>query len=324
MARPLRIELPDGVYHVTSRGLERRAIVRDVRDRQQWVGLLDRVATRRGWRVLAWALMTNHFHLFLRTPHGDLSAGMHDLNAGYVGPFNRRHDRCGPLLQGRFKAILVERDYHYDELTRYVHLNPVRAGLVRQPDRYRWSSCRDYFRAGDVPPWLAVEEVLGQYGRTIRAARQAYRRFLLAGVASRPPSVLRDVVGSTLLGSSAFVDRMRRWLEGRLPTRDVPAAHALRRDVSVDDVVSAVCGVFGVLPESLAQRGQHHNLARSVAVYLCRVHTRASAEAIGKHFGGVRGAAVWHMVHRVTQKRARDRRLRAQLSTIEKQLRTEN
>ena len=320
MARPLRIEMPDGVYHVTSRGLERRSIVRDEVDREKWLGLLDRVATRRGWRVFAWVLMGNHFHLFLRTPEGDLSAGMHDLNAGYVSFFNRRHCRVGPLLQGRFKAILVERDCYYDELSRYVHLNPVRAGLVDRPERYPWSSCRDYFRSGDVPGWLACDDVLAEYGRTVRAARRAYRRFLMGGVTSPVASPLRDAVASTLLGSPGFVDRMRRWVEGRLPDHAVPAARALQRTVSVNDVVSAVCNVFGVSPETLAVRGRHHNVARCVAMYVCRLHTSESAGALGDRFGGVGPAAVWHVVRRVDQQRRRDGKLRAKLSAVMRDL----
>jgi REP element-mobilizing transposase RayT len=108
MARPLRLEFPGAVYHVTSRGIERRAIVRDDRDRARWLDLLDTVATRRRWQVYAFALMGNHLHLFLRTPNANLSAGMHDLNSGYATGFNRRHRRVGPLCQGRFKALRPE------------------------------------------------------------------------------------------------------------------------------------------------------------------------------------------------------------------------
>ena len=324
MARPLRIEMPDGVYHVTSRGLERRVIVRDDVDRGRWLALLGRVAERRDWRVFAWALMDNHFHLFLRTPHGDLSAGMHDLNSGYVTAFNRRHRRRGPLLQGRFKGLLVERDYHYDELSRYVHLNPVRARLACRPDAYAWSSCRDYFRSRGVPAWLAWEEVLGQYGRTMRTARRRYREFLTAGLASRVASPLADVVGATLLGSPGFIARMKQRLADRLPDRDVPSARALRADVSIEQVTAAVCRAFAVSPELLAERGRHHNDARSAAVYLCRQHTRASAETIGRRFGGVRGPAVWRIVHRIVQRRHRDKRLHAKLTQIEMRLKGQN
>ena len=226
MARPLRVEVADGVYHVTSRGLERRAIVRDDIDRARWVELLSRVADKRRWRVFAWALMGNHFHLFLRTPDADLSAGMHDLNSGYVTGFNRRHNRVGPLFQGRFKAVLVERGYHYWELSRYVHLNPVRAGVVAQPDAYAWSSCSAYFQARGAPEWLAWEEVLGEYGRTMRTARRAYRQFLDAGLSPELRSPLREATAGMLLGSPRFIERTRAWLAKRLPDREVPAARA--------------------------------------------------------------------------------------------------
>jgi len=265
MARSLRIDIPNGLYHVTSRGLERRAIVREHRDREHWTELLDRVADRRQWRVLAWALLDNHFHLFVRTPHADLSAGMHDLNSGYATAFNRRHGRVGPLFQGRFKGIVVESGRHEWELSRYVHLNPVRAGLAARPEDFPWSSCRHYFRSRGAPRWLAWEEVLCLHGRTVRTARRAYRAFLDEGMATRPKSPLSDVVGSTLLGSESFVERMRAWLSDRLPDRDVPAARALQRQVGVDAVVSVVCEEFGVSPESVGRLRGVRRLAREPA-----------------------------------------------------------
>ena len=108
MARPLRIDIPQGVYHVTSRGLERRAIVRDDGDRRKWEQLLDAVVSRCQWDVFAWTLLDNHFHLSLRTPEANPSAGMHDVSSGYVSALNRRHGRCGPLFHGRFRAVLVD------------------------------------------------------------------------------------------------------------------------------------------------------------------------------------------------------------------------
>ena len=127
MARPLRINVPDGIYHVTSRGLERRSIVSDDLDRRQWTDLLGRVASRRNWRFYAWALMNNHYHLFLRVPHADLSEGMHDLNSAYVSVYNRRHRRCGPLLQGRLTW------------NRYGCIMEPKGGLRAKPDDQRHS-----------------------------------------------------------------------------------------------------------------------------------------------------------------------------------------
>ena len=321
MARPLRIDIADGVYHVTSRGLERRAIVCDDVDRGKWSDLLDRVATRRRWRVFAWALMGNHYHLFLQTPDANLSAGMHDLNSGYVSWHNRRHGRCGPLLQGRFKAILVESGRHEWELSRYVHLNPVRAGLVKAPEAHRWGSCRFYLRGGGAPEWLAWEEVLAEHGRTLRAARAAYARFLAEGVATPPPSPFGAVVASTLLGSEGFVARMRRWLEGRLPDREVPAARELRGRLDLREVDAAVAEAFAVTAESLRVRGHWHNDARGVAMYLARRLTGISVVRLGDRYGGVCGQAASVIVRQIAERLRTDSRLSKAVLACERRLR---
>lgn len=318
MTRPLRIEMPDGVYHITSRGLERRAIVRANQDRQRWTSLLGQVAQRRGWRVFAWVLMDNHFHIFLRTPHADLSAGMHDLNSGYVTSFNRRHKRSGPLFQGRFKSILVERDYHYWELSRYIHLNPVRAKMVDRPETYPWSSCRFYFHNQGVPDWLALEEVLCQHGRMMRSARQEYKRFLNEGLSSPPRSPLGETIASTILGSPGFVDQIKSWLQDRLPDREIPATRQLRHDISIGEIEEAVCSTFGVSKESLKVRGRRRNQARAVAVYLCRMLTRMSIEKIGAHFGRISGQAISNIVAKVAKQRQWDKKLDSVLDSIEK------
>ena len=127
MPRRLRIELAGGLYHVTNRGVDRMNIVRDDDDRHEWFRLLNRVATRCGWRVFAHVLMTNHFHLFLKLHDPNLSSGLHDLQSGYATLFNKTHERTGPLFQGRFHAVLVESEGHAWSLSRYIHLNPCRA-----------------------------------------------------------------------------------------------------------------------------------------------------------------------------------------------------
>lgn len=320
MARPLRIDIADGVYHVTSRGLERRRIVRDDADRERWVRLLDRVAARRQWRVYAWVLLDNHFHLFLRTPSADLSPGMHDLNAGYASGFNRRWGRHGPLFQGRFRGILVQRDYHYWELSRYVHLNPVVAGLVADPEEYQWGSCGQFFRSSAAAEWLAYEEVLTQHGRTLRAARRAYRRFLQEGIISKSPSPLGEVTGATLLGTRRYVERMRARLEGLLPDREIRGGRRLRRGVSVAQVEKAVREAFGVGREALLLRGRHANDARMAAVYLCRSLTTSAVRELGDHFGRVSGQAISKTARQVAERRLGDKRLDRLLSAIEAKL----
>jgi REP element-mobilizing transposase RayT len=320
MARPLRIDVEDGVYHVTSRGLERRRIVSDDADRRKWVDLLDIVATRRDWRVLAWALMDNHYHLFLRTPHADLSAGMHDLNAGYVSWFNRRHRRNGPLLGGRFKAILVERDHHYWELSRYVHLNPLRAGAARRPEEYSWGSCKFYFDSRGAPKWLAWSEVLREHARSIRAARKAYRAFLQEGVDGSLDSPVRDAVAGALMGSPSFVERMRKWLDDRIPDPEVPTAQELRRSSRPEDIEDAVCRAFGVRRERLHARHKHGNEARAAAVYLFRQSTRIPVHELAERFGGVRDSAISKTQRRAERMLRESPSFRAKLRKAAKRL----
>jgi len=323
MARPLRIDMPDGIYHVTSRGLERRRIVRDDADRERWLVLLDRVATRRGWIVYAWALLDNHFHLFVRCPHGDLSAGMHDLNSGYAIGFNRRHRRWGPLFQGRFKGIIVEREYHYWELTRYIHLNPVRAGLAGDPEEYGWSSCRLFFNSRRAPAWLGWEEVLRPHGTTLRSARRAYRQFLGEALADPPSSPLEPVAASTVLGSESFVSRVREWLADRVPDREIPADRQLRQPTTPEQVEGAVCEALAVPLDTLQAKGRQGNDARQAAIYLCRELTLTSARALGVRFGGVTAQAISKTARQVAYRRQKERRLDRQLAKIEAKLHKE-
>jgi len=142
MSRPLRIELAGGLYHVTSRGDRREAIYRDEQDRTDWLAVLGSVCARFHWRCHVYCEMTNHYHCVVETPDANLSKGMRQLNGVYTQSINRRHRLVGHLFQGRFKAILVERDAYLLELARYVVLNPVRAAMVSQAGDWPWSSYR--------------------------------------------------------------------------------------------------------------------------------------------------------------------------------------
>jgi len=234
MARPLRIDIEDGVYHVTSRGWERRVVVRDDQDRQRWLELLDRVATRCGWRVFAWALMNNHFHLYLRTPWPNLSAGMHDLNSGYASGFNRRWRRCGALFQGRFKAVVVEQESHALELSRYLHLNPTRAGIVERPEEWAWSSYPDYLAMRKAPAWLDWQTVGGELGKDLSRARPAYRPFMEAELREPPNSPLATAVGGMFLGSAEWVEWWRRRLAAE-PVRECLGSPSGKTFAATDD-----------------------------------------------------------------------------------------
>ncbi|MBX3324921.1 MAG: transposase [Nitrospira sp.] len=203
MARPLRIEYPGAVYHVTSRGNARQDIVVDDRDRQQFLALLAQVIDRFGWRCHAYCLMDNHYHLLLETPQPNLSRGMRQLNGRYTQTYNRQHRRVGHLFQGRFTAILVEKEAHLLELCRYVVLNPVRANMVTHPRVWTWSSYRATVGETSAPPWLTIDWILEQFAPRVGTAQEQYRVFVAEGRGG--PRPWDQLVGQIYLGSEDFV-----------------------------------------------------------------------------------------------------------------------
>ena len=163
MARPLRIEYPGAFYHVTSRGNERKDIFKSNTDREMFLSYLASAQEKYEAVVHAYCLMSNHYHLMIETPQGNLSQIMKYINSSYTNFFNIKRKRTGHLLQGRYKAILVEADAYATELSRYIHLNPVRAGMVRSPEEYRWSSY-SYYTERSSPSWLKTGFILGYFG----------------------------------------------------------------------------------------------------------------------------------------------------------------
>jgi len=225
MARQLRLEFTGAIYHVTSRGNARNAIFIDDEDRKMFMGYLGEVVARFGWLCHAYCLMDNHYHLLIETPEANLSQGMRQLNGVYTQRFNRRHGRVGHLFQGRFKAIVVERDSYLLELCRYVVLNPIRAGMVAQIERYPWSSYPATMGLADCPAWLETDWVLGQFAKTRAVARRRYADFVAKGESL--PSPWTALRGQTLLGSLAFVEKMRPLLEGARDLKEIPRSQRL-------------------------------------------------------------------------------------------------
>ena len=205
MARPLRLEYPGAVYHVTSRGNARQDIVVDDRDRALFLEKPAHVIDRFGWHCHAYCLMDNHYHLLVETPRPTLSRGMRQLNGTYPQAVNRRHQRVGHLFQGRFTAILVETEAHLLELCRDVVLNLVRAQAVSYPRHWAWSRYRATAGEGLGLVWLTTDWILAHCGRTVREVQEHYRQCVAAGRAGPQPwSQLKRQI---YLGSEAFIAR---------------------------------------------------------------------------------------------------------------------
>ncbi|HXG59586.1 MAG TPA: transposase [Thermoanaerobaculia bacterium] len=243
MARPLRLEFPGALWHVTSRGNNRKDICFDRIDRTRFVEILGETVTRYRWTLYAWALMTNHYHLFLQTPEPNLSRGMRDLNGEYARRFNLRHRRCGHVFQHRFHAVLIERESHFLEVSRYVVLNPVRAGIVNHPSEWRWSSYRATAGLIPTPSWLDAEGLLRSFhGEDAIEALRHYRRFVDEGIGN-DASIWKNAVGNLFLGSRQFLNRMQELVNHRATSEEHPRAQRSPAGVEVDDIVGAVASL---------------------------------------------------------------------------------
>ena len=210
MARPIRLEFPGAIYHVTTRGNGGDDVFLDDQDRLLFLTVLGEVVSRSGWIVHAYVLMDNHYHLLIETPNGNLSRGMRQLNGVYTQRFNSFHGSGGRVFQGRFKAILVEPNGFLLELCRYIVLNPLRLKAVKNINRYRWSSYRATAGEIQAPVWLNTDWVLGHFGRSSSVAQRKYAEYVEAG--ANLPSPLTKVASQVLLGNAAFVKKMKQRL----------------------------------------------------------------------------------------------------------------
>jgi REP element-mobilizing transposase RayT len=310
MARPLRIEYPHAFYHVTSRGNERKAVFKSQRDREKFLSYLESATERYKAVIHVYCLMDNHYHLFLGTPVGNLSQIMHHINGAYTSYFNTKHARAGHLFQGRYKAILVEADKYAKELSRYIHLNPVRAGIAEKPDEYRWSSCRFYTIKGKAPKWLERNFILGYFGYKLRPAMNRYDDFVCAAVDQEYKNPLSELTHSVVLGSGEFVAEINeKFLRGKRPDRDLPALKDLLNSPGFDLIERAVDGVMQ----------SDEKLARQIKLYFCHRYSGKKLREIGRHFNiGLSGVS--EASRRICLKAKEDKSFGKLLKRIEKSI----
>lgn len=222
MARPVRLEFPGAIYHVFTRGIAREKIFLDTRDRQRFLSALAKAVERFNILLHAYCLLDNHYHLLIETPEGNLSRAVRHINGVYAQGFNRRHDRTGPVFQGRFKACLVEKDSYLLELCRYIVLNPVRAGLVNDPGDWRWSSYRATAGFSNVPAFLTADWLLSVLGgRTTQEARRRYEAFVYKGIKEGERD-LEKKLNEPVLGKKEFIRKIREMMDGKENLKEIP------------------------------------------------------------------------------------------------------
>jgi putative transposase len=310
MARPLRITYPGAFYHVTSRGNERKDIFKSKRDREKFLEYFESAAKRYDAVIHVFCLMDTHYHLLLETPSGNLPQIMRHINGAYTTYFNVKRGRSGHLFQGRYKSILVDIDEYAKELSRYIHLNPVRAKMVKTPEEYEWSSYKFYIGEKKPPEWLYRDFILGYFGKKVSIAQTEYRKFVTAIVNKKYDDPLDEVVSSTLLGSPDFIAFIKdKFLSYQKPDKNLPVLKELIDKVSLKDIFDEVESVFG----------KEAVLGRNVKMFLCQRYTGEKLKDIGDFFG-VGESGVSQACRRVKDKIRKDKKLERKISKIEKKI----
>lgn len=278
MARLPRIEFPGAFYHVTSRGNRKQPIFIDDDDRHFFLNCLREAYERFGVVIHVFCLMGNHYHLFLETPDGNLSRIMHLINLKYSSYFNTKHAHCGHTFQSRFQATLVQAKEYAQEVAPYIHLNPVRAGIVERPEDYAWSNYREYLGTGPSRPWTESGFVLSLFGSSPHEARKAYQAHVLARMMRGDPSPLAAAKKTGILGSSDFVALVTRAFSKPADRQESPSQVRLSGPQNRPEMRL-------ILKETEAVLGPESRFVRNIAIHIGHTATDHSLKTLGEFFG---------------------------------------
>ncbi len=310
MTRPLRITYPGAFYHITARGNEKKPVFKTKRDREKFLEYLGSASERYNAVIHIYCLMDNHYHLLLETPLGNLPQIMLHINGAYTNYFNVKRGRAGHLFQGRYRAILVEKDEYAKGLSRYIHLNPVRAGLTELPEEYEWSSYQAYIGKKEKSEWLHTDFIHGYFGRKKSSAEKQHQKFVNSLINAEYNTPLGEVVNSAILGSPEFISEIKeKYLSGKKADREIPALRKLADRISVADIYSEVDKVIG----------DDQVLARNIKIYLTKRFTGKKLKEIGKEFG-IGESGVSQTCRRLSQRIDSEEKLEKKLQKIIKKL----
>jgi REP element-mobilizing transposase RayT len=308
IARPLRIEYPGAYYHIIQRGIERRKIFTSDSDKERFLNYLEELYSRYRIIVHTFCLMDNHYHLLIETPEGNLAKAMHTLNTSYTTYFNKRKNRNGHLFQGRYKSILVEADAYLHHLSRYIHLNPIRAHLVRDPEKYKWSSCRYFLSRDKSPEWLKTGFILGCFDRKMSRAKKLYRDFLTAEIEQEALDVKDIVKKGFIAGDDDFIDWVKEtFIKNREEDDEIPILRQLKERITPEEIKKMT---------ELEVKNQ--KLARKTGIYLSRKHTGKKLKEIAGVFKNIGDTGVSHLHYRMEKERKEDRLLDRTIKKLEK------
>lgn len=265
MSRPLRVEFPGAFYHITARGNAKQNIFIDRIDFRKFLELVGREIEQQRWNCYSFCLMNNHYHLLIETPEPNLVKGMKRLNGTYTQYFNNRHGRVGHLFQGRYKAIIVDKNSYLLELNRYIVLNPVRAGQVNEPADWKWSNHKVLINNSDFPEWYKKERVLRFYGKSYNEAVTKYIEFVNDGLGCKSPWT--DLKGQIWLGNEEFIERVKNNLN-EIQTKNIPAEQLTPFRPNEQEIVDKLTAIYNISVDALYNRKNKE--CYKACVYLLR------------------------------------------------------
>ena len=321
MARPPRVEYPGAYYHVVCRGNNQENIYKNDRDKEKFIEYLEKAVERFSLIIHTYCLMSNHYHLLVETPAANLSLSMQWINVSYATYFNRKHDRHGHLFQGRFKAILIDADEYLKHLSRYIHLNPVRAKMITKPGEYQWSSYHAFIDRQKAPKFLETDWLLSNFGTNKKEARRNYKAFVEIVDIKAVENPSKHIIEGFILGDTVFVNWVKEtFLSVKQEEKEIPQLKKLKPKVSPETVVQAVSREFDCSADQVIIKGRKKNKAREVAIYLSRALSGLSCKDLGLYFDGVSGALITIMYNRIAEEATRNQRLKRQIEKIKKRI----
>lgn len=318
MTRPLRIEYEGAFYHVTSRGNEGGRIFFSKSDYEKFLDYLELAQEKFRYLLHAYVLMTNHYHLLIETPLANLNRVMHYINGSYTNYVNLKRDHRGHLFQGRYKAILVDRDHYVVELSRYIHLNPVRAEIVKRPQDYAYSSYKAFISRGEGGI-VYRDLVLGMMGRDQRRATRLYQDFVESAIDNRIENPLKDIYGGVILGSRDFIrDSLEKLDEKDLQKGGISHGKDFKKKWEVKKIIDKVNLFFKPSPNQGV--GKKNKEMRDVMIYLMKRGTGLTNRQIGQELGGLSDFTVAKIYQRFLEKLRTHKSLVKRVENIANQL----
>ena len=309
MARPYRLQGENCFYHITSRGDDRQDIFISVYDYQQFLKYIAQAKQKYNFYLYAYVLMNNHYHLLLETTSPNLSQIMHYINSSYTAYYNIKRNKSGHLLQGRYKSILVDKDSYLLELTRYIHLNPVRAKMVEKPEEYKWSSYQGYLSSkGDGH--IDKEQVK----KDIPMPPDRYQQFMQESITNHQ-NPLKDVYAGFILGKARFIKEKLQGLKGIVTSKDFSYKGHLNERIGIKEVEQILKEGYGQTIEQLKGLKKHSVKEKKIAVYLLKRYSSLSNAEIGARFN-VSYSAVSKITSAMDQQMAEDKGLKSEVEGI--------